>query len=226
MKKYSADYYKNNGQSGDRMALGMYFRVFGNYLKQGKVLEFGAGNGFLSKRLATKYDSYAIEISDHAKKNISINSPKTKIVLNETLLESNFFDGIVSLHTFEHLEDPNKIIKQLSRSLKKGGVLMAVMPNPDGLGHKLKGESWFAYKDKTHISLLHANEWKQLLVKNNLDILITGSDWFWDPPYLKYWPNIVQKIIFWPGCLLMVILGKIIFGENLGEDLILVARKN
>lgn len=227
MKKYLKQYYENNGQNGDRVALLMYFRIFKRYLKKGnKVLEFGAGNGFLSKRLATIFVSEAIELSSYARKNILKNSPNTLLVESEKELRVNCYDGIICLHTLEHITNPEKIIKYFNNSLKQNGIFLMVVPNIDGFGHKLKQDKWFGFRDKTHVSLLPTIEWKKMLNNNNFKIIETGSDWFWNVPYLPFVPNIIQKIFIYPGCLLMVLLGRIIYPESWGEDLIIIARKN
>lgn len=225
MKKYSEQYYKDNGQSSDRPALEMYFKIIKRELVRGSnVLDYGAGNGYLSKRLATEFRSFAYEISEFAKKNIKANSPKTKLL--ESGFQKNYFDGIVALHSFEHVKNPEKLIEVLAESLKRGGKLLMVVPNFDGWGHKIKKNEWFGFRDKTHISLLRSVEWKNILIKNNFKISKTGSDWFWDPPYLPIIPNVFQKVVFYPGCLLMVILGRIFYPESWGEDLLILARKN
>lgn len=226
MKKYSEIYYKNNGQSGDRIALGMYYRIVKRYIKKGSVLDYGAGNGFLSRRLSKTFKSFALEISEFARKGIKKNSPKTTIYKSDREIPNNAFSMCIALHCLEHVKKPKETLKLLSNSLLKGGYLFLVVPNIDGYGHKLKGSKWFGYKDITHISLLPSNKWKKYIENSGLKIVKTGSDWFWDPPYLPVIPAFLQKLFFYPGCLMMVLLGKIIFPEKFGEDLIIVARKN
>lgn len=225
MKKYSKSYYHNNGQSGDRVALQMYFRIFKKYVPCGKVLDYGAGYGFLSKRIANKYLSFAYELSSHARLKIKINSPKT-VIYDNINFPKNHFEGIISLHCLEHIINPNKMISLFANSLKKGGIVVMVVPNIDGYGYKIKKSKWFGFRDKTHVSLLPSGQWKKYFTDNGFSIIKTGSDWFWDVPYLPLIPNFIQKAIFYPGCLLMVLLGQIIFPEKWGEDLILVARKD
>lgn len=225
--KYTDKYYENNGQDGDRIALKMYWNMFKRFMpSSGKILDFGAGNGFLSKRVAEVYESYALEVSEYAKKNIKINSPETCIINKESEIKNNYFDGIISLHTLEHIVNPEKTIKKLSNTLKKDGKILIVIPNPDGWGHRIKGDSWFGFRDKTHCSLLSSKKWKEIFKKNNLHILKASSDGFWDVPYIKWIPNIFQKLLFFPTCLLLVVTQRMIYPEYFGECLIILARKN
>ena len=227
LDKYNSEYYEHNKQDGDRLALEMYWKMYKKYLpNQGKILDFGAGNGFLSKKIAEFYNSFALEISEYAKKNIKINSPKTHILSGDKELKNNYFDGIISLHTLEHIINPEKTVNRLSMTLKHGGIILAVVPNPDGLGHKIKKNNWFGFRDKTHCSLLSSKKWKEIFIKNRLQIVQTSSDGFWDVPYIKWIPNIFQKLIFFPTCLLLVLTNKMIYPENFGECLIILARKN
>jgi 2-polyprenyl-3-methyl-5-hydroxy-6-metoxy-1,4-benzoquinol methylase len=227
MKRYSDNYYKNNGQLSDRPALGMYFRMLKKIVeKNKKVLDFGAGSGYLSRRIALNYQSFAYEISEFAIKNIKKISPDTILIKNDNDLAKYEFDAIIALHSFEHIKNPNELIYKLIKSMKKGGKLLMVVPNVDGLGHKIKKENWFGFRDKTHISLLSPTEWKNILKSNGLFVEKTGSDWFWDPPYLPLVPLFIQKLIFYPGCLLMVVLSNIFYPESWGEDLIILAGKD
>jgi 2-polyprenyl-3-methyl-5-hydroxy-6-metoxy-1,4-benzoquinol methylase len=83
--------------------------------------------GFLSKKIANYFKSFAYEISEYAKNNIRINSPATKIIVND--FQNKYFDGIVSLHCFEHLENPEETLNILKFILKKNGKLMISFPN-------------------------------------------------------------------------------------------------
>jgi SAM-dependent methyltransferase len=225
--KYTSKYYENNKQDGDRIALEMYWKMFKRFIpNKGNILDFGAGNGYLSKRIAKDNSSYALEISEFAKKNIKINSPKTKLLDSENKINDNYFEGIISLHTLEHVVNPENTVKKLSKALKQDGKFFIVVPNPDGLGHKFKKNNWFGFRDKTHCSLLTSKRWKEIIEGNNLQIIKTSSDGFWDVPYVKWIPNIIQKLLFFPSCLLLVIFRRMIYPEWFGECLIILARKN
>ena len=201
----------------------MYFKILGRYLSAGKsVLEYGAGYGYLSKRISQKFDSFAYDISKHSRNKIRDVSPKTQVLEKLSQIKKHKFDGIICLHTLEHINDPAETVKLFNESLNSKGVVVAVMPDTEGMGHKIKKDNWFAYKDKTHISLLGGEEWVNIFKKEGFTVIKTGSDWFWDPPYLPLIPVLLQKLIFFPGCLVMVVLGRIIYPQGWGEDLVIV----
>ncbi|MCA9383611.1 hypothetical protein KC909_04545, partial [Candidatus Dojkabacteria bacterium] len=100
-----------------------------------------------------------------------------------------------------------------------------IMPNDNSIGKKLKGEDWFAYHDKTHISLLPVAKWKQLITNNNFRITKIGGDGLWDTPYMKYMPHFLQKLFFYPPAFIQIITQSLFIPLSWGEDLIIFARK-
>lgn len=226
MRKYSdSNYFQNNGQDVDRPALKYYFKVFRRYLKCGQVLDYGCGVGFLSKRLATIYDTMAYDVSDYSRQTTKINSPKTKVVDSESEIKSDSLNGIICLHTLEHIKNPGSTLKKMSGWLKKGGMFLMVVPNPGGWGHKIKKSKWFGFRDNTHVSILTANEWGNLVQASGFQITKTAGDGFWDVPYLPWLPCWLQKLIFFPTCLGLVLSGRLLYSKYFGECLILMAKR-
>ena len=221
---FNDKYFNNNGQSGDRPALKMHFKIFSRYLPSGDVLEYGAGEGHLTKRLATKYNSHAYDISEYCQTAIKKISPNTEVHQKEDFKE-NSVDGIITLHTLEHVPNPKETLGLFSKTMRKNGILYFVVPNVDGLGHKIKKERWFGYRDETHISMLKTEEWKRLVKEAGFKIIKTSSDGFWDPPYFKYIPTIIQKVLFLPTAGILLLLNRLIYPHWFGEDLIVVAEK-
>lgn len=229
MVDYNSKYYEENDQSEDRPALRFYFRVFNNLMKTGndhqKVLEFGSGVGHLTKRLEEKYNCYALDISNYALEQVKKNAPKAKTVKSLDQIRNEDLDGVIALHVLEHVKDPKETIYQLASKLKNGGKILFVVPNPNGLGHKIKGDKWFAYSDKTHISLLNEGEWLLAVQEAGLIIERASADGMWDIPYLPIIPNFLQKLMFYPLAALQFVIGKTFLPRRWGECLIVEATK-
>jgi 2-polyprenyl-3-methyl-5-hydroxy-6-metoxy-1,4-benzoquinol methylase len=227
MNDYTSQYYLENKQSEDRLALKFFSRLLKCFVKRGKLLDYGCGTGFFLKKFSdSQFQKFGIEISEYAKDQASINNPQCTMINSLEELEDNSLDVVASLHVMEHLEDPAATIKTFYRKLRKGGVIFLTVPNNSSIGKRLKGKDWFAFRDKTHISLLAVAEWQAILEAVGFTILTIGTDGLWDVPYLKYVPLFLQKLIFYPTAAVQIILNRLFIPIWLGENLILVGKKS
>lgn len=230
-KEYDEDYYHGNSQEGDRLALKFYANIFEKELNitfgKGKktLLDFGCGVGHLVKRLAKLNNSYAYDISSYALGKVKKISPNTKVINNPKDIKEKL-DGIIALHVLEHIDKPLETFVMFSKLLKPKGILFMVVPNPEGLGHKLKKEKWFAYSDPTHISIFNMTKWESILNEAGFSVKKVRTDGLWDAPYVKQIPTIIQKIIFFPLPALQIILNTLFIPVKYGECLIIIAQKD
>ncbi len=225
---YESEYYESNEQSDDRPALKFYYRVFkrelGNQGKRSTVLEYGCGVGHLTKRLCQDFDIHAVDISDYALARVKKIAPKAMTANSIKKIKDGSVDGIIALHVLEHIKDPSVTLEQFNKKLKKGGLLVYVVPNPGGYGYKLKRDKWFGYSDNTHVSMFGQDKWIRLTKKGFIIKKVRG-DGMWDVPYLPVVPVILQKLIFFPPAAIQYWLGRLFLPTKLGECLIVVARK-
>lgn len=183
---YAENYYKTNGQDGDRPALLMYERFWRRYLGKGPVLEFGCGLGYFARRLAQHAEVIGLETNSRALEQLKKVSFDVQVVSTTLNLPDHSIGSITALHVFEHIVDDDlaQIGIELSRLLKPGGRILAVMPDLDGRAHALKGSAWCAFSDPTHINLKGANEWRQFFEEQwKLDVVTSFADGYYDFPY-------------------------------------------
>jgi hypothetical protein len=181
---YDNNYYKNNGQDADRIALVWYARLIKTHFQRGPILEFGAGVGHLTKRIPTPI--YAFEINGYAKSKILKNAKLARVIeFEEFEVLHDFFCGIVSLHVFEHLTESevNETIELFHKLLSDGGRVLISTPALNGFAHKIKGDEWIAFKDRTHINLKSSEYWINVFSEKNFVLVKTFSDGFYDFPY-------------------------------------------
>lgn len=88
------------------------------------VLDAGAGNKpYRQFFLHTNYESTDIKLSDHTFVSNLNNIPKPR----------NYYDAVINTQVLEHVEDPEKVLKELNRILKKGGKLFLTAPQGWGI---------------------------------------------------------------------------------------------
>jgi len=229
MSDYDSAYYENNDQAGDRPALAFYHRLFRQQMHGADisktVLEYGCGVGHLTKRLSNDFQCYALDISDYALSQVNKHAPTAKTIKTMDKIKKGSLDGIIGLHVLEHLKRPQDTLAEFYEKLKPGGLLVYVVPNPDGYGHKIKKDKWFGFSDKTHISLFGERRWVDLTKQAGFVIQKVRGDGMWDVPYLPVLPAFLQKLIFFPPAALQLTTGKAFLPTIFGECLIVVARK-
>jgi len=121
----------------DRIKYDTFTRyLFASNFVSGKiVLDAACGSGFGTFFLAQEAKEvwgldFSAESIDYAKRNFSRGNTKFEVVnLLEGDLPEDFFDTIVSFHTLEQTENPQKFLERLSRALKPGGTMILSTPN-------------------------------------------------------------------------------------------------
>lgn len=122
-------------------------------LKKGALLDYGTGTGYFADAMARRgWTVSAVEKNAaaraFAKEHFGLE------VLPETGLK-DFADAsmdVVTLwHVMEHLEDLNGMWDVFYRLLKKQGVLIVAVPNPDSYDARKYGNEWAAYDVPRHL---------------------------------------------------------------------------
>jgi len=204
-------------------------RVIGKGIRKGKLLDIGCAEGSLLKWGERRsYETYGIDISEFAIKGISHQKlSQTKLFVADIRslpFVGNYFDIITCFDVLEHLKHPLTGLREISRCLKKGGCLIMSTPNICSNGLKWKGNSWYGYRDVTHLSLLSGEQWAGLLEECGFKIVNKFYDALWDSPYFKRIPALLQHLLFKPS-LLISYWTPIRFPKSMGENLLIVAVK-
>lgn len=124
------------------------------FLKQGKILDVGAGTGaFLSgfpstyKKFGFDIDSSAVQFGLKKYPNINLSDDWHKVLRNGP------FDGIVFRGTLEYQRDLREISTQCQAHLRKGGYLFLLSTtNVDSPVAELTREKWGLYHPVEHLA--------------------------------------------------------------------------
>lgn len=127
------DYYKfaHNSTWEDNHPV---YQVLGEIARSAKsVLEVGCGDGSKLARLVGKNgDATGIDISSVAIKMAKKKYRKLKFVradAEKLPFKNSSFELVYSVYTLEHLREPDKVIEECIRVLRKDGKLVFVAPN-------------------------------------------------------------------------------------------------
>jgi len=102
-----------------------------------KTLDLGSGEGIWAMELSKRgMNVVGLELSadsiSNANQLLESSGLKTKIVQGDARklqFKDNSFDQIICLDVLEHIEDPSKVFKEVSRCLKKDGQFIITVPN-------------------------------------------------------------------------------------------------
>jgi SAM-dependent methyltransferase len=195
----------------------------------GRVLEVGCGLGHLLEWLADRYQLFGTDINHWALSQARRNVPQGHFALlsaeNLRAFREASFQAVIAKHVVEHLPNPGRAIAEMSRVLAPGGLLLLATPNLDSPMRAVKKERWIGYQDSTHISLRPAAAWLEDIRANGLKLRRVFSDGFWDPPYVRWIPVRLQKLLFGAPGGLQAVFGWSIIPLQMGESLIALAEK-
>ena len=197
--------------------------------REGALLEIGCGLGDLLALLEPYYECTGLDVSAYAIEQCRRRAPASTLLQGSADGLSAFPDGrfavVVSLHVFEHLEQPAETIRQARRILQPGGLLLFATPDPDYRLRRFKDRETDAIgKDPTHINVQPADVWRGWRQEAGLDIVRHFSDGPWDTPYLPLIPKTLQFAVFGLPSLAQVLTGTTLVPLGFGVNQVLIAR--
>lgn len=139
-----------------------------------RLLDIGCGNGFFLEEMkkAGMKSTLGIEPSKPAVEKATKNIRKfiKNGILKPNIFKNNYFDVICCFQTLDHITNPNFFLKICLKLLKKGGVILFIVHNTDGLSVKLFGEK-SAIFDIEHIYLFNPKSLQAIFTKNGFKVV-------------------------------------------------------
>lgn len=112
----------------------------------GKLLDVGCGGGgFLARMSRLGWIAHGVEPDSNAAEHAARLPGVTvhQCTLEDAGFPSNHFDAITLNHVIEHLDTPDRTLREIARVLKPGGTVVATTPNIAGRGHRRFGANWY-----------------------------------------------------------------------------------
>lgn len=138
--------YEKKAQFRDRLAL--FVGGIGRHVpRAGRVLDFGCGPGIMSMALAA--EGYRVTGVDGSERMIEVarrqclrgrvSGVDFQVMDSDTLsLERESYDGVVCSSVLEYVEDDDRLLSDLARVLRPGGVLLISVPHAASLVGKME----------------------------------------------------------------------------------------
>jgi 2-polyprenyl-3-methyl-5-hydroxy-6-metoxy-1,4-benzoquinol methylase len=143
-----------------------------NKMPAGEILDAGAGFGHFLSAINSDWRKSAIELSGFCVDHIKSNYPDVFVrseMLEDASFEDESFDVIYCHHVIEHVEDPHSVMKNLSRMLKKGGLMVLGAPNIDSFASKrFKGN--YRLLGSPHILMWNKQTLSKLMGKYDITV--------------------------------------------------------
>lgn len=185
--------------------------------KGDKVLEVGCGNGYylnLLNRIDKKLDLVGIDNDPRALKDakIFINDTRVKLILKNALdlpFKNKSFDKVIISEVIEHVENEQKVLSEIYRCLKPGGIMVLTTCNINYpffwdpinwvLQHffrtHFKSGFWAGIWNQ-HLRLYKLSEIEKLIRKANFKIETSEYLTRWCIPFNHYLVNFVARLFY------------------------------
>ena len=141
-------------------------------IKNGKFLDIGAATGFfMSLAKERGFEVSGVEISPFAseegrKKGLNIITGE----LENAQFPDEFFDVISLCDVLEHVPNPVTFFREVSRILKKGGLILINTPDAGSLWAKIMGKRWHLLVPPEHLHYFSSQNIKKYLAKDQFEV--------------------------------------------------------
>lgn len=140
---------------------------------EGKILDFGCGNGSLLDNLkvlgwecyGVDFDPKAVTFCKEKGLNVGLGD------ISSQNYEDNFFDVITISHVIEHVHEVDNLLKSCYPKLKKGGKLVIATPNTKNWQRQLYKQNWYQLEPPRHLHLFNPDNLEVVVKRNQFDVL-------------------------------------------------------
>lgn len=135
------------------------------------VLEIGCMFGYLMEALRRDYRVKGIDLGTEAIRFCRERGLDAEEISVEDYLKkpAERFDLIILSHVFEHLVEPEVVLRQLKNRLTPNGRIVLLVPNRNSIARKVGGRNWGWWQVPVHIHHFTENALHALATREGLD---------------------------------------------------------
>jgi SAM-dependent methyltransferase len=152
---YGADYDRAVAAAGDSPERWKgRVRTVAQYKSGGSLLDLGCSSGgFLQAIASPRWKLYGIEMSESVARRAESASGAQVFVgdILDAPYDRASFDVITCFHVFEHLYEPDTVLRKVAEWLKPGGIFYVMVPNIDSAGARIFRSYWYALELPRHL---------------------------------------------------------------------------
>ena len=167
---YYGDYYTHHGIDEPPLVARRLSEItadFSRYRQTNRLLDVGCGAGSLLQAARDNgWEAQGIDVSASAvshSRNLGFEVFHGE--LNEAQLAKGQFDVITAVEILEHLFDPAKVVNEIHRLLRPGGLFWLTTPNCRSLAARLMGLGWRVVSPPEHLQLFSVEGLRTLLLR-------------------------------------------------------------
>jgi len=161
-KLYDEDFYFSTGWSYESLASWMIELIqtrrrhrVERHVRPGKLLDIGSGDGRFVHHMALHgWDATGLDFSPAAQKFANTLHSRAQFLqgsLDDYDFPPRSLDLITLWQVLEHIGEPRTLLRRCHGLMKPGGMLVASVPNIDGLSSRLTGERWWGLDVPRHL---------------------------------------------------------------------------
>lgn len=150
-------------------------RIVERFLRGGRILDVGCGNGFFLRTLAGgAWERYAMDTKWHGGGDCPGEFHEGRFDHSPPLLTG--LDAVTLWHVFEHLYHPQQALENAAAVLKPGGFLFLAIPDLRSLEPHLFGQYWIGWDPPRHIATYSRRGLETLLRRTGFRLVGTVPD--------------------------------------------------
>jgi len=142
------------------------------YRKNNRLLDLGCSiGGFLMAAKIDGWQEHGIDISLSVNVAIEKGLNAKQGYLGDFDYPNDYFDVITLFDVIEHINNQEKVLKQIFSLLRPGGILFIITPNFGGITSRILKSKWSAVTPDDHVYLFTQQSLADLLTNNEFEVV-------------------------------------------------------